>query len=185
MNHYHSPLKAKKYLQHVRHFRPSLKLRATALLIGLSLAYQLIYPNVSYALTGGPSAPNFSSFEPVATTNMVNEFTGQFVYNIPVLEIPGGSGGGYAMSLSYHSGDGPESDASWVGYGWTLNPGSINRVRRGVPDDYNGQTIKYHNNMPANWTVAATGQFGIQAASSVFGASAYSTVRYNNYKGFG
>jgi len=90
------------------------------------------------ALTSGPSQPEFSSFEPVASTNMVDEFTGDFTYNIPVVEIPGPDGVGYALSLSYHSGTTPEEEGSWVGYGWTLNPGAINRNKRGYPDDWNG-----------------------------------------------
>ncbi len=144
---------------------------------------QMIYPTVSYAVTGGPASPEFSSFEPVATTNMVNEFSGQFIYNLPVLEIPGASGGGYALSLSYHGGDGPENEASWVGAGWTLNPGAITRNKRGLPDDYKGQSIKYYNSVPRNWTIAATGNFGAEAFSITGTLSA--TVRYNYYKGFG
>lgn len=150
--------------------------------------YELVFPTVSWALSGGPVNPDFASFEPVATTNMVNEFSGQFVYNIPVIEIPGASGGGYAMSLSYHSGDGPEEDASWVGYGWTLNPGCINRTNRGLPDDYKNKQIKYFNQVPKNWTLALTGVANVQAlsilGSYVGKAGSQTTVRYNNYKGF-
>lgn len=159
------------------------KARFLAAFVAFSLIYQLTFPAIAWGLTGGPSSPDFASFEPVATTNMVNEFTGQFVYNIPVLEVPGAGGGGYALSLSYHSGDGPEAEASWVGDGWTLNPGCINRIRRGVPDDYKSDTVKYYNQMPKNWTVAATAMANLEAYSILFGAS--STVRYNNYKGFG
>lgn len=162
------------------------KARFIAITTLLSLLFQLGYPAVSWALTGGPTSPDFASFEPVGTTNMVNEFTGQFVYNLPVLEVPGANGGGYALSLSYHSGDGPESEASWVGDGWTLSPGCINRMKRGIPDDYNKIPIKYYNDVPKNWTIAATGfgslQFYSNFAASLTGST---TVRYNNYKGFG
>jgi len=167
------------------------KARFLAAFTGLSMIYQIIFPDVCLALTSGPSSPEFSSFEPVATTNMVNEFTGQFVYNLPVIEIPGANGAGYALSLSYHSGDGPETESSWVGSGWTLNPGSINRNKRGIPDDFNGNSgdgVTYYNSAPKNWTVAATGNVGIEAYSGsvdAAGISAYTTVRYNNYKGFG
>ncbi len=161
------------------------KARFLAVGVGLSLLFQLGFPNISYALTGGPTSPDFANFEPVATTNMVNEFTGQFVYNIPVLEIPGAAGGGYAMSLSYHSGDGPEAEASWVGAGWSLNPGCINRIKRGIPDDYSNRTIKYYNDVPKNWTVAATALGSLQAFSAFASLSSATTVRYNNYKGFG
>lgn len=167
----------------------SRKVRYASCVLLLTMLSELIAPNVSYALTGGPMQPDFGSFEPVATTNMVNEFTGQFVYNIPILEIPGGNGGGYPLSLSYHSGDGPETEASWVGAGWSLNPGAISRVRRGVPDDYKNKSITYHNSMPSNWTLSATGVLGAMETFSkmggLVGGGVSGTVRYNNYKGFG
>ncbi len=139
------------------------------------------------ALTSGPNQPEFSSFEPVATTTMVNDFTGDFVYNLPVIEIPGPHGSSYAMSLSYHSGTSPEEEASWVGYGWTLNPGSITRNLRGFPDDYNGTEVDYYNKVPKNWTVSLTGtpvEFELFSIDAL-GVSADATLRYNNYKGFG
>ncbi len=166
------------------------KARFMALATGLSLLYQLVFPSISWALTSGPSSPEFSSFEPVATTNMVNEFTGQFTYNLPVLEIPGANGAGYALSLAYHSGESPEAESSWVGYGWSLNPGCINRSKRGLPDDFKGDStnpnITFHNSVPPNWTVAGTASASAQIFSAVGGGvSGYATVRYNNYKGFG
>ncbi len=180
MNRYEPKSAGVKRQSIIGRFRKSKKL---AVIIGSSMLLQIIYPNYALALTAGPSSPEFSSFEPVATTNMVNDFTGQFIYNLPVLEVPGAAGGGYALSLSYHSGDGPESEASWVGFGWTLNPGSISRNKRGLPDDYKNKSIKYYNSAPKNWTVAATGSFGLQATSVLVTVSA--TARYNYYKGFG
>lgn len=163
------------------------KCKRFSVVLLMVMGFELVFPTVSWALSGGPVNPDFASFEPVATTNMVNEFSGQFVYNIPVIEIPGANGGGYAMSLSYHSGDGPEEDASWVGYGWTLNPGCINRTSRGLPDDYKNKQIKYYNDVPRNWTLALTSVANIQAFSvlgNYVGLGSQTTVRYNNYKGF-
>ncbi|MBI2968993.1 MAG: hypothetical protein HYY40_14420 [Bacteroidetes bacterium] len=156
-----------------------------ALVIAFIFLYQVVYPTIAYALTSGPMQPEFSSFEPVATTNMVNEFTGDFTYNLPVLNIPGANGGGYALSLSYHSGTSPEEEASWVGYGWTLNPGAILRNKRGFPDDYNGSTVTYWNKVPPNWTISASGSVSPEGFSVDVPLSAQGTLRYNNYKGFG
>ena len=128
--------------------------RKASIIMALCFLYQIIFPTISLALTGGPAQPEFSSFEPVATTNMVSEFSGDLTYNLPVLNIPGANGGGYALSLSYHSGTSPEEEASWVGYGWTLNPGAIIRNKRGFADDINGATVTYHNDVPANRTAA-------------------------------
>jgi hypothetical protein len=91
-------------------------------------------PTVSYALTGGPTSPEFSSFEPVDTTDMVNLATGEFNYNLPLIEVPGPEGG-YPLSLSYHAGIRLDQEASWVGLGFTLNPGAINRTINGYADD--------------------------------------------------
>ncbi len=141
-----------------------------------------------FALTGGPSSPEFSSFEPVSTTNMVNEFTGDFTYNLPLLEIPGPEGSGYPLSLSYHSGSSPEEEASWVGYGWTLNPGAINRGKKGYADDHKGAPVTTYNDVPNNWTATVGGDIGnieIFGEDSPITLGLNASIRYNNYKGFG
>ena len=162
--------------------------KKVSIVLSIALINQIVYPTVALALTSGPSAPEFSSFEPVATTGMVNEFTGDFTYNIPVINIPGPDGSGYSMSLSYHSGENVEGEASWVGYGWTLNPGAINRGKSGFPDDANGDEAKYFNDIPENWTVSA----GLNVSASleafsidgILGLSASHMARFNNYRGF-
>lgn len=143
-------------------------------------------PMIALALTSGPIQPEFSSFEPVATTKMVNEFTGDFTYNLPLIEVPGPHGSAYPLSLSYHSGLNQEEEASWVGFGWTLNPGAINRSMRGFPDDHKGKEVKFHNKAPKNWTVTA----GAGVSPELFGKDYLSlnlsaSLRYNNYRGFG
>jgi hypothetical protein len=166
-------------------------LRCIAVYLLVQFSVQVFLPGVSYALTSGPSQPEFSSFEPVATTNMVDEFTGDFTYNLPVLEVPGPQGSSYPLSLSYHSGVAPEEESSWVGYGWTLNPGAINRGTRGLPDDYKGNDVIFHNKMPKNWTGtvgAGIGMgeiFGVDLKKTGTSVSANVSVRYNNYRGFG
>jgi len=103
----------------------------------LSTLQAALAPTIAWALTAGPTAPEFSSFEPVDTTDMVNLSTGDFTYSIPLLEVPGPEGG-YPLALSYHAGIGPDEESSWVGLGWSLNPGSLNRYVNGIPDDMNG-----------------------------------------------
>lgn len=159
--------------------------KRASVFLAVLMVFETIWPSVSLALTSGPSAPEFSSFEPVATTNMVNEFSGDFTYNIPVLNIPGPDGGGYAMSLSYHSGESMESEASWVGYGWTLNPGAINRNKRGFADDTKSDHT-FYNDVPKNWTASVGTSVGDPELFSVdIPVSLSAGLRYNNYKGFG
>ncbi len=110
--------------------------RKIAMIWGVVFLFELVSPMAAMALTAGPTAPEATSFEPVDTTDMVNPLTGSFTYNLPLLEVPGPEGG-YPLSLSYHAGIRPDVEASWVGLGWTLNPGAINRNVAGVPDDYN------------------------------------------------
>lgn len=156
-----------------------------AVVVLISFLFELFAPTAALALTGGPTQPEFSSFEPVATTNMVNEFTGDFTYNLPVLNIPGANGGGYALSLAYHSGASPEEEASWVGYGWTLNPGSITRNKRGFPDDWNAANVKYWNKTPMSQTVSIGGGITGEIFSFDIPGSLDGSTRYNNYQGFG
>jgi hypothetical protein len=89
-----------------------------------------------YPLTSGPMQPEFTSFEPVDVTDMVNLPTGDFTYVLPLGEVKGPAGVGYPVVLSYHAGIENEQEASWVGLGWTLNVGAINRQVVGFPDDY-------------------------------------------------
>ncbi len=156
--------------------------KVLSVFLAIAILSQCIFVNKTYALTGGPSAPEFTSFEPVATTNMVNEFTGDFTYNLPVLNVPGPNGSGYAVSLSYHAGTTPEEESGWVGYGWTLNPGAINRGKKGFADDINGSTVTYSNKMKRNFTSG----YGIFTSASYdgFGVNASLNARYNNYKGY-
>jgi len=82
---------------------------------------------------GGPSQPEMTGFKSVGTDNMVSPFTGDFSYNIPLLDV-----GGYPVNMFYNSGITMEQEASWVGLGWNVNPGTITRNMRGLPDDFNG-----------------------------------------------
>lgn len=83
---------------------------------------------------GGPTQPEMSSFKPAGVDNLVNLFTGDFSYNIPLLDV-----GGYPVNIFYNGGITPDQEASWVGLGWNINPGTVTRNMRGVPDDFNGE----------------------------------------------
>lgn len=162
--------------------------RVIALVISFNIVLQSIFPTIAFALTSGPKSPEFSSFTPVTATNMVNTFTGDFSYNLPIIEIPGGEGGGYAMSLSYNSGVSMEQEASWVGLGFNLSPGFISRSKRGFPDEFEGESIKYFNKSYPSYTlgVAASAYFelfGVKNKNSGGGISVNGSYRINNYTG--
>lgn len=166
--------------------------RALATTLLLVFLLDLIAPTAAYALTGGPSQPEFESFEPVSTDQMVDLFTGDFNYNIPLMTVPGPNGG-YPINLAYHAGIGMEQEASWVGLGWNINAGVVNRVLRGLPDDFNGDEVQKETKMRPNNTIAINGQkfnmeiFGFQPGASATGTvlSGKAGLYYNNYRGVG
>ncbi len=130
----------------------------------------------------GPQTPEFSSFESVSADKMVNPYTGDLTYSLPVLEVPGAHNGGYAVALAYHSGSGPNDEASWVGHGWNLNPGVINRIKKGFPDDIKKRDVEYINDTEPNNTISFAPSLGVEAFS--LNASFTKKYSYNNFKGF-
>jgi hypothetical protein len=123
------------------------KLRYLSAFMLVTILNELIAPSVALALTSGPSQPEVQSFEPFNTSEMVNIFSGDLTYNIPLMDIEG-----YPLNLSYSSGVSMDQEASWVGLGWNINPGVINRNMRGVPDDYRGDVVTKEFNLKPNTT---------------------------------
>lgn len=150
---------------------------------------QITQPMQMYALTSGPSQPEFNSFTPIGTSDMVDLASGDFSYNIPIMDV-----GGYPINLAYNSGVTMDQEASWVGLGWNLNIGQINRNVRGLPDDFKGDEIITNNNLKKNLTVAVQGYVNPQIIGVLDGvptgndsASPFSAglnMQYNNYTGY-
>lgn len=159
-------------------------IRFIAAFLTINMLYYTFYPTIAYALTSGPTAPEATSFEPVDTTDMVNLQTGDFTYNVPLLEVPGPSGG-YPLSLSYHAGIQPHEDASWVGLGWTLNPGAINRNVNGYADDHENVANTDRQFWEGEaWQSYSLGvSYGVPGSPSSFSAGL--TVSHNTYEGYG
>jgi hypothetical protein len=151
---------------------------------------QFLSPSVAYALTGGPTQPEVQSFAPAGSTDMVDLFSGDFSYNIPLFELPGPNGG-YPFNLSYQSGIGMDQEASWVGLGWSLNPGAITRQMRGLPDEFKGDREKDIDMVKTKMSMDPSITVGLGAGISVelFGGDASLgvgfNVSHNNYKGIG
>jgi len=130
---------------------------------------------------GGPGQPEMSSFQSVNGNNMVDLFTGDFSYNIPLMDV-----GGYPLNIHYTGGITMDQEASWVGLGFNLNPGAINRNMRGLPDDFNGtDSITKTQNIRENKTVGV--KLGAQAefVGSPLTAGVGIGVFHNNYNGWG
>jgi hypothetical protein len=158
-------------------------LKAITAFLLVEILLNTVAPAVSWALTAGPTAPEATSFEPVDTTDLVDLKTGDFTYNIPLLEVPGPAGG-YPLSLSYHAGIQPDQDASWVGLGFTLNPGSVSRLVNGYPDDHNGVLNVDRVFWEGGETVTSTVGISVGIAN-VATVSAGLTFAQDTYRGYG
>ncbi|MDP2388375.1 MAG: hypothetical protein Q8M29_18525 [Bacteroidota bacterium] len=155
--------------------------RIFCLYLAIILLCETIYPTAALALTGGPSQPEMQGFTPIGTSDMVDVFSGDFKYNIPLMDV-----GGYPLNLSYAAGQGMDAEASWVGLGWTLNPGVINRTSRGVPDDFKEDDIQKWFNMKPNLTYGIQGGVSIEFVELDFLSLDVSAgLTYNNYNGVG
>ncbi len=149
----------------------------------ISFIYQFIFPCISFALTTGPSQPEVQAFEPVGTTDMVEMATGDFSYNIPLMDVEG-----YPVNISYHGGVGMEQEASWVGLGWNINPGVINRTVRGIPDDFNGDVLQKEFSMKTERNIRVGMGGGVELAGVGdpllnLSASAGASLNFSNYRG--
>ncbi len=167
-----------------------------AVFTAFNFLFQMVFPTISFALTGGPSRPESGTFVQSGVNELVNPFTGDFSYNIPLLSVPG-PGGGYPINLSYQSGISIEQEASWVGLGWNLDAGAVTRTMRGIPDDFDGakttsdaiKKVRYARPMRTvrltlNDLPIPSEAFGADAKKALDAGVNYG-VYYNNYKGFG
>lgn len=181
----------------IQKIRKSKASKVIACYLALMIILEIVAPMQAYALTGGPSQPEFESFTPIGTSDMVDLSSGDFNYNIPIMDV-----GGYPINLAYNSGIGMDQEASWVGLGWDLNAGQITRQLRGLPDDFDGDEMLYENHMKDNVTVGGSfNAFGTLLAITEYEGDECSGIidslktpklnynagfglKYNNYDGF-
>jgi hypothetical protein len=143
---------------------------------------------------GGPGQPETQAFTSVNGDNLVDLFSGDFSYKIPLMDV-----GGYPIALGYNSGISMDQEPSWVGLGWNVNPGTITRNMRGLPDEFNGadsiRKVQYMKpaeswgvNLGAGYELFGTPSDKARSASdsSSFGTLDFGIAfTYNNYKGYG
>lgn len=170
----------------------------TILMIGAKNIIKTMFILVLYvsagkalAVTSGPTQPEVQQFTPIGASDMVDLFSGNFMYNIPLFELPGPNGG-YPFNIGYRSGITMDQESSWIGLGWNLHVGSINRQMRTLPDEFNGteQIIKMNDlldnktiSVGLNYNVEIGGKDGedVPKLAPSYGVTMY----YNTYKGFG
>ncbi len=165
-------------------------LKTSSIVIIICISFIIV--KTSFAQTSGPSQPEVQSFQAISVKKMVEPSTGEFQYNIPLVEV-----GGYPVTLNYNSQIGMDTEASMVGLGFNVNVGSITRNARGLPDDFNGDIVRRRLNMKDNITTSVT--FGVSmefvgfnkkdALGNVtdnlgFGFSSKAGLVHNSYSGW-
>lgn len=148
----------------------------------IELIFPLFLPQKAYA-TSGPKQPEFSAFQPAGADNLVDLSTGDFNYSVPVLDIDG-----YPLVLGYNSNITMDQEASWVGLGWNLSPGAIDRNMRGLPDDFKGDEVytEQYTKPHTRWG----GGIGMSVEIAAFdalgvGLSSSTGFKIDNYYGMG
>ncbi len=143
-----------------------------------------------HAQTTGPTQPEVNSFTPIGASDMVDLYSGDFNYNIPLLVVPGPDGG-YPINMAYSSNVTPGDVPTWVGLSFNLNAGAIVRNKRGIPDDFRGdgntpdlldKTIYIKPKKNIAITLAP---IDMEIFSADLGLKGKFTLYFDNYKGFG
>jgi len=131
---------------------------------------------------GGPTQPESQAFQSVNNANMVDLFTGDLNYSIPLMDV-----GGYPVAIGYNSGITMDQEASWVGLGWNINPGTITRNMRGLPDDFSGgsDSIIKTASIKENKTIGVTAGADFELAGFPLQLGVSLGVLHNNYRGWG
>jgi hypothetical protein len=129
----------------------------------------------------GPGQPEMQSFKSVNSSNMVDLFTGDFSYNIPLMDV-----GGYPINIAYRSGISMDQEASWVGLGWNINPGTITRNLRGLPDDFDGvDSVIKTTTLKDNKTTGGTIGGDLEVDGGPLSGGSSAGFFFNSYKGWG
>ncbi|SIN69167.1 PA14 domain-containing protein [Chitinophaga niabensis] len=130
---------------------------------------------------GGPTQPESQDFHSINGDDMVNLFTGDFTYKVPLLDV-----GGYPLAIGYNGGPDMAQEASWVGLGWNINPGSITRNMRGLPDDFNGRdSVTKTTSVKENKTIGASGGVDVELIGLPITIGASAGLFHNTYRGWG
>lgn len=164
--------------------------QSMAWLLLLTFCFEIFFPATVRAGGGGPTQPEVHGFTPIGVSDMVDPFTGDFSYNIPLMDVEG-----YPINISYNAGISMDQEASWVGLGWNLNVGTVVRNMRGLPDDFNGETVQHTAYMKPNRTISLDAGLNAeffgkevkknqQDTSNSISINASMGINYNNYNGY-
>jgi hypothetical protein len=138
-----------------------------------------------YSQVQGPNQPEFTNFSSVNNQSLVNEISGDFNYHIPLLTIPGSNGFNYELKMTYNSDLSPSEEPSWIGWGWSMNIGSITRMKNGFADDFNNVDVIYFNQKKDNVSVNLSTTANTEILSNnMLGVGLNLNLHYNNQNGY-
>ncbi|MFA5832139.1 MAG: RHS repeat-associated core domain-containing protein [Bacteroidota bacterium] len=121
-------------------------LSITLLIVGVTITSHS--QTLQYKFAGSQNdnmkSPNYEvfNFKEVLSTEGAS-YTGDLSLTIPIMTIPGRNGHDFPLILNYNSNVTQRQKASWVGLGWSLDFGHVDRQVYGRPDD---DAIGYGNN---------------------------------------
>ncbi|MEM6345622.1 MAG: hypothetical protein AAF927_17150 [Bacteroidota bacterium] len=176
-------------------YRNRFLLRIIVAYMVVAHGFQILFPTAAYALTSGPTLPSVNNHARSSISQMVDPFTGAFGYNINLMEV-----GEFPISLNYNASGGMDTEATIVGYNWSLGVGSLNHNVMVTPDDFKGDKIVREFSMRPNTTIGVSGSlnwevFGkdftkeIEGATQTIGLNLNLGpsfgVNWNNYRGMG
>ena len=156
--------------------------RATSFKAGLTLV-AVMCATASFAQGESGANNDLSTFvDPGASGANVDKATGAFSFSMPLMTLPGAAGEGYPMVLGYAP-PSPDEPASWVGYGWSLGPGAVNRSVNGIPDDFNGIDITNISKTPVHHRLTLTPIGGLELFSSSAASFSLASISYDSQRG--
>ena len=123
----------------------------------------------------GALDPNLAGAD---VNELVNVSSGDFSYSIPLMDV-----GGYPITLSYNPDVSMETEASVVGLGWNISTGAVNRVVRGIPDDFYGDKITTTMNLRPTLNLVNGLKLSLELAGLEPGLGITGGVTFNNYTG--
>ena len=113
----------------------------------MTLSASIICADAGGGPLTAPNAPAASSL-PDYKGDSTNLYTGDFLYSLPLLTVPGRGGLDYPISVSYKSGITLEQESDWVGLGWSLSADQITQsiipYAFGIPDEFNPPEYDYN-----------------------------------------
>lgn len=150
--------------------KPSQSTPFRTFLTFLLAGYTALGPSAGRAAAGNydfsayPAHPSAAQASNPRTSFQTDEFTGSFGYQIPIELPPGRPGATPSLALSYGSG----ASNGWIGVGWSLDVGYIERDgRRGVPIEWAATgTVPYEPKSPLEYDHGQGYVFSFRGQSS-------------------